>query len=125
MKHVDIGALVSAVPIAPAEMTRREKLKHWAALIRKSDRPIALYHALEYMSWAQLQRTRISDGGPTALSIAASDPVFQAQGLNASTPLTDALRFFEMTITEAHAFSCDCGGAISNDQQADRIERLA
>jgi hypothetical protein len=50
MKHVEISELVSAVPLAPAKMTRCEKLKHWAALTRKVGRPIVLYHALEYMS---------------------------------------------------------------------------
>lgn len=126
MKHVEIvELLVSAVPITPPKMTRREKLIRWADLIRKVSRPIGLYHALEYMSWPQLCGTCIGPGDITALGIAASDPVFQAQGLNASTSIADALRFFELTITQAHAFSCDCGGAISNDQQADRIERLA
>jgi hypothetical protein len=125
MKHVEIGQLVSAVPIAPLKTTRREKLLHWAALVRKAGRPVGLYHALEYMSWAQQQRTRIGPDDVTALGIAAADPVFQAQGLNASTSIADALRFFELSISQAHAFSCDCGGAISNDQQAERIERLA
>lgn len=126
MKHVELGELVSAVPLSPAKMTRCEKLKHWAALIRKADRPVWLYNALEYMSSTELRRTRIGgEGDATALAIAASDPVFQAQGLNATTSIADALRFFELSISQAHAFSCDCGGAISNDQQADRIERLA
>jgi hypothetical protein len=60
------------------------------------------------------------NGDPTALGIAASDPLFQAQGLSASTSIADALRFLELTITQAHAFSCDCGGTISDDQQADQ-----
>jgi hypothetical protein len=46
MKHVEIGELVSAVPLAAAKMTRCEKLKHWAALIRRAGRPIALHHRL-------------------------------------------------------------------------------
>jgi hypothetical protein len=126
MKHVEIvELLVSAVPVAPVKMTRREKLMRWGDLIRKVSHPIGLYHALEYMSWAQLNGTLIGNHDITALGIAASDPVFQAQGLNAETSIADALRFFELNITQAHAFSCDCGGAISNDQQAERIERLA
>jgi hypothetical protein len=77
------------------------------------------------MSRAQLESASIGPDGVTALGIAASDPVFRAQGLNTTTSIADALRFFELSISQAHAFSCDCGGAISNDQQADRIERLA
>jgi hypothetical protein len=124
MKHIDIDQLLGAVPVVQ-RMTRREKLLHWAALIRRTKRDLGLYHALEYMSPWQRQDIVIGTDNVTALGIAASDPVFQAQGLNATTSIEGALRFFDLTLTQAHAFSCDCGGAISNEQQAQRIERLA
>jgi hypothetical protein len=124
MKHVEIDELVSAVAI-PVRMTRRQKLAHWAALIRKVDHPVGLYHALEYMSVWQREEVRIGPEKITALGIAASDPVFQAQGLDATTSIEGALRFFELSLTQAHAFSCDCGGMLSNEDQARRIERLA
>jgi hypothetical protein len=124
MKHVDIVDLVSAVPVTP-KMTRRQKLMHWAGLIRAAERPVVLYHALEYMSAWQRMDIKIGPNCPTALGIAAADPVFQAQGLNERTSIDGALRFFELTVDQAHAFSCDCGGSISNEDQARRIERLA
>lgn len=124
MKHIEINELVSAVPI-PVSMTRRQKLAHWAVLIRRHDLPVGLYHALEYMSTWQRQAAKIGPEKFTALGIAASDPVFQAQGLNAETSIQGALDFFELSLTQAHAFSCDCGGAISNEDQAQQIERLA
>jgi len=122
MKHVEIAELVTAVPI---QMTRREKLMRWADLIRKWDRPLHLFHGLEYMTPRELERHRIEASDVTALGIAASDPEFRAQGLNETPTVGDALRFFNLTLTEAHAFSCDCGGYITNQQQADRIEALA
>ena len=127
MKHIEIEELVSAVPVTvTVKMTRREKLLHWAASIRQSQASVGLMHGLEYVSPRDLDRLTIRECAThTALGIAASDPVFQAQGLSAATTLGDALRFFEMTIRQAHAFSCDCGGSITNDDQATRIEQLA
>lgn len=124
MKHIEIDELVRAVPI-PVTMTRRQKLAHWAALVRMARAPVGLYHALEYMSQWQREESKIGRDNITALGIAASDPVFQAQGLNAETSIEGALRFFELSMTQAHAFSCNCGGMISNEDQARRIERLA
>lgn len=125
MKHVEIGELVSAIPLDPPKMTRAEKLHHWAELVRKADHRIGLMHAVEYMSRADLAHVQIGHVMHTALGIAALDPKFQAEGLSTTTSLGDALRFFEVTQHQAHAFSCDCGGAISNAEQADRIARLA
>lgn len=125
MKHVEIDELVRAFPIA-VTMTRRQKLMHWAALIRQSTVPFRLLHGLEFVHPRDLERLTIREHAyHTALAIAASDPVFQAQGLSAEKTIADALRFFEVTQHQAHAFSCDCGGDISNDEQATRIERLA
>ncbi|MHC2536941.1 hypothetical protein [Bradyrhizobium diazoefficiens] len=122
MKQVAIAELVSAVLV---KMTREQKLLRWAELIRRHPGPLALFHGIEYMSRFDLNNVRITSGHPFALSVAQADPVFQAEGLAAETTLADALNFFEVTQHEAHAFSCDCGGAISNTDQAARIERLA
>ena len=105
-------------------MTRRAKLMHWAALVRSAERQLGLYHALEYMTPWQRRETMIGRDNCTALGLAASDPAFQAQGLNERSSIEDGLRFFDLTLTQTHAFSCDCGGAISNAEQATRIERL-
>jgi len=122
MKHVETVELLTAVPV---KMTREQKLMRWADLIRRYPGPLALFHGIEYMTPCDLEAVRITSAHPFAISVAQADPEFQAQGLGKESTLGDALRFFEVTQHEAHAFSCDCGGAISNTDQANRIERLA
>jgi hypothetical protein len=60
---------------------------------------------------------------PTALGTAARDPEFKKQGIG--TTVHDVMKFFGLTQKQLHEFSCDCGGAISKEQQAHRIEGLA
>jgi hypothetical protein len=123
MKHVEINDLeiVSAVPV---KMTRREKLLRWAGLVRKSETYLNLYSNLEFTSPHQRTMMTVDDSG-TAFSVAVKDPEFNAQGLGLQSSVANVLDFFEMDIHEAHAFSCDCGGSISNKEQARRIEGLA
>jgi hypothetical protein len=123
-KHIEVGELISGIPLK--DMTRSEKLRHWAKLIRQCPHSLHLMHGLEFMSPTQLSTYSIKHLPPhTALGIAAADPVLQAQGLTAEINLSGAMRFFELTLHETHAFSCDCGGDISNIEQARRIENLA
>ena len=126
-RHVEIAELLDAVPVSPAPMTRAAKLKHWASLVRKSKYAVFLLHGVEYMRPAELEIATVPvvPTHPTALALAASDPVFRAQGLRAAPSIADALRFFRLTQQEAHAFSCDCHGPMSNEEQARRIESLA
>jgi hypothetical protein len=35
------------------------------------------------------------------------------------------MHFFELSQHELHEFSCDCGGVITNDEMAKRINTLA
>jgi hypothetical protein len=121
MKHVEVSDLVSAVPI---KMVRREKLLRWADLVRKTHNGLHLYHNLEYMTRGQLAETRPIGSG-SAFDVAVRDPEFAAQGLRYESSIQEVLDFFELTQPQAHAFSCDCGGDISNEEQARRIERLA
>jgi hypothetical protein len=126
-RHVEITELLEAVPVSPAPMTRAAKLMHWASLVRNCRRDVFLLHGVEYMRPAELEITAVPmvAGHPTALALAASDPVFRAQGLSANPSIADALRFLGLTQHEAHAFSCDCHGPMSNEEQARRIENLA
>jgi hypothetical protein len=62
---------------------------------------------------------------PTAFALAVRDPEFAAQGLSSPASVENVLNFFEMSVQEAHVFSCDCGGNIENHEQARRIEGLA
>jgi hypothetical protein len=83
MKHLEIEELISAVPVAViVKMTRREKLQHWSTLIRQTKVSVRLLHQLEYIHPRELERLTIREHAwQSALGIAASDPVFQAQGL--------------------------------------------
>ena len=124
MKHLDVTELASAVAI-PVAMTRREKLLHWARLIRATDRPLMLYHGLEYLHPEQLRAARVTATDPTAFGVAAADRTFREQGLPAESSIREVMGFFEVTQQQLHEFSCDCGGSISNGSMASRIERIA
>lgn len=113
--------IVSAVPIP---MTRKEKLLHWAKLVRNSTSALHLFHLLERWNADQLNARGIDGGAISAFSVAASDPTFQAQGYKGET-VRQAMDFFELSQQQLHEFSCDCGGHISNSGMADRIEHLA
>jgi hypothetical protein len=120
MKHVEVNDLVSAVPV---QLTRSEKLLRWAELVRKHRHYLYLYHNLEYRTRAQLCHEYAIHTN-TAFDVAVKDPEFKAQGLKNDASVQDVLDFFELTVPQAHAFSCDCGGDIDNEEQARRIERL-
>jgi hypothetical protein len=125
MKHVDIEALVSiAVPVIP-KMTRREKLAHWAGLVRSHHNYLHLYHNLEYLHPSQLAEIfprHIQQ--MTAFSLALADKTLNSQGLDPNSNLIGVMGFFELSQRQLHEFSCDCGGEITNHQMADRIERI-
>ena len=122
MKHVEIRELVTAVPIP---MTRREKFRHWANLVRAYPGGLALYHRLEYYRPSDLRDAAVSASDRSAFGLAANDPTFQREGLKAETNLIGIMSFFALTQSQLHEFSCDCGGCIGNDAMADRIEKLA
>jgi hypothetical protein len=124
MKTIDIRELVSAVPVT-VRMTRRERLLHWAHLLRTGSGPLALYHGLEWVSRSQLATTPATAIDPSAFGVALADPVFREQGLPEVSNIGELMRFFELSQEQLHEFSCDCGGAISRQDMADRIERLA
>jgi hypothetical protein len=121
MKHQDAEAFAVAIPV------RRERLTRWAELVRGYyPDDLALMHNLEYLRPSELDRIRIMDVLATsAFTLAVADSTFNAQGLSRQSTLRDVMGFFELSQGELHEFSCDCGGYISNPEQAARIERLA
>lgn len=102
-------------------MTRREKLLRWASLVREWTAQIGLYHGLEYRSKEWLNGAGI---GGSAFAVATSDPILTDAGYK-PTSVGDAMKFFELSQSDLHEFSCDCGGSINNKNMADRIEKLA
>jgi hypothetical protein len=118
-------AIVEAIPLPQGHMTRGEKRRHWARLIRTSPYPrLSLFHKMEDWNDEQMRVPRFGLGQPNAFSLALGDKTLVDAGY-AGGSASDALRFFELSQTDLHAFSCDCGGAISNEEMASRIERLA
>ncbi len=62
--------------------------------------------------------------------MAGRDPVLQQAGLKADLPggnvsVGGAQRFFELSKSDLHEFSCDCGGVITNEEMARRVENIA
>ena len=108
--------------LAKPVMTRREKLLRFAAIVRSNrDRPFYLYHNLEGYNPEQLNSIGL---GESAFAAAAADPILRDAGLTGNS-VGDAQRFFELSQHELHEFSCNCGGEITNDDMANRIERIA
>jgi len=112
---------VERSPAAPPA-TKRQKLMRFANIIRSGPRcPLYLFINLEYRDageWKYLSHP----GSPFAL--AAQDNVLYAAGLRSGS-VGDAQRFFELSREELAEFSCVCGGRITNDEMADRVERIA
>lgn len=115
----ELATIGSAFPVIDI-MTRREKLNRWSRLVRQHDTRIQLLHELEYMDIYQLRRTGMAN---TIFDIAANDPVFQQAGL-ASNDAAASVKFFEISRENLHHISCDCLGQLSNEQMADRIDRM-
>jgi hypothetical protein len=122
MKHVQDTELVQAIPIVE-HMTRAQKLQRLARLVRECPSLVHRYNGLEYAHPDILENVTVC-GSRSALSLAGRDPEFQKQGLSEHSTIAAALRFFELTRQQAHAFSCDCHGRMTNEQQAHQIERL-
>ena len=119
MKHVGIEDLI----VACTGMSKKEKLARWAELVKGCDHPLALFHNLEYCTPNQLKNMRVV-GSKSAFETVVWDPVFAAEGLPSNANITDIMRFFDLTQNQLHEFSCDCGGWLSNEQQARRIASL-
>jgi hypothetical protein len=106
-------------------MTKKEKLEHWAELVRKFKSPLYLFHNLEYYTVRQLRTVYPGCGAMSAFTLAEKDTTFQNQGLKHGSSLADHMKFFSLTQNELHEFSCDCGGHIDNRNMASRIQHVA
>ena len=107
--------------LAKPVMTRRAKLMRFAEIVRSKRQAFVLYHNLENYHPQQLKGIGIRG---SAFEAAAADPILRDAGLTGNS-VADAQRFFELSQYELHEFSCNCGGPISNNDMADRIESIA
>ena len=114
--------LTSIELVAIPPVTKRQRLQRFADVIRIGPpRPLYLFINLEYRDpgeWKYLSHP----GSPFAL--AAQDNILYAAGLRSGS-VGDAQRFFELSREELAEFYCVCGGRTTNDEMADRIERIA
>jgi len=122
MRHFGVAEFVVDRPV---RMTRREKLTRLAKLVREHPTPLCMYHMLELRTPDQLAIMWINKDEETAFGVAVRDPVFRKEGLSERPSIADLMAFFEVTMNQLHTFSCDCGGAITREAMAIRIERIA
>ena len=134
MRHVDFLELLARAVAPPREFgefrivtqtSRNEKLQHWAKLVSEAPFPLGLYHRLEYYKPESLDEIKIRATDSSAFGLAVSDPTLQRQGLRPEMSVWRLMHFFGITQMQLHQFSCDCGGAITREQMADRIRHLA
>lgn len=102
-------------------MSKREKLLRFAHIVRASKEQFVIFSNIEFMTPGQLSMTYHPG---SAFAAAAADPILKDAGLK-SDRVSEAARFFDLTREELHEFSCDCGGLVSNEEMARRIERIA
>lgn len=127
LSNDELALLQSFDPVLAPDMTRREKLLHFAHVVRYSRRDdnyagrFFLFNNIEYMDDSVLARC---SHPYSPFAVAAADPVLKDAGLTGGDGLS-IKRFFELTTEQLHEFSCDCGGMIDNEEMARRIERLA
>ncbi len=116
----EVANLSMPIPIVEP-MTRREKLMHFAQIVRAHPYHMALYHNLEgYPDHAY----ESMGTGHSAFAVPATDAIFRNAGYTGSS-VGEAKRFFELSRDDLHEFSCDCGGVLTNQDMADRIEKIA
>lgn len=117
------------VQLSPAQLaelntitlTRRDKLFRLAQLIRSAPHQCVMFSGIEYMTHTD----KTMAAHPRSIfAVAVKDSVLKDAGLQGES-VAEGQRFFELSIGDLHAFSCDCGGQMSNDQMARRVEAIA
>lgn len=129
MKHNTFEELRSLAKVtkvyrpSPWEV-RRERLLRMAALVEATERPVRLFHQLEFMSDGDRHFLRSPD---SPLSVAFADPVLREQGLDGED-YRAAVEFFDLSPNEAHQILCDChyaGHKPTQQMIASRIRSIA
>ena len=114
----------AAVAEARPPMTREQRLRRWAELLKRvGPRSMEPLRWVEF--YAEPERLRLRrDGSPIALAFA--DPVLRAAGLAGDT-LGDAQTFFGLSDDDAHQLLCDCHyqGTLTGRTAARRVNAIA
>jgi hypothetical protein len=106
----------------PAPLTKAQKLERFATLIDGARLVLGLYHRLEFASQETKDDMSVL-GSRTAFDVAAQDQTFKEAGIGHT--VGSVQRFFELSNEELHAFSCDCGGRLTNVDQSRLIRDIA
>jgi hypothetical protein len=108
--------------------TRRRRLERFAALLEAGREPVRLFTTME--CYPRRERLALRQAG-SPLAAAYRDPQFRREGLGGDR-VGDAIAFFNLSLSEAHALLCDCRyGAFSISGEplaqriAHRVRRLA
>lgn len=115
---------LSAAQLAEIEtitMTKRDKLYRLASILRAATHQVFIFHGVEYMSLAE---RRMATHPYSAFALAAADAVLKDAGMTGDS-VAEGVRFFQLSKDDLHAFSCDCGGHMTNEQMASRVEAIA
>lgn len=102
-------------------LTKRDKLYRLAYILRAEPCNVYNFSGVEYMT---PHERRMASHPQSMFALAAADSVLKDAGL-AGQSIGEGQRFFELSDNELHVFSCDCGGQLSNEQMARRVEAIA
>ena len=123
-KLQDLRAVAEIVDVPKiAEMSRAERLRRWADLLREHGGGVRPLFETEFVP-AALRRALREDG--SAVTVAFADPVLRAAGLRGDT-YGDAQDFFGLSHDEMHWILCHCNGAAAESPAviSRRIEDVA
>jgi hypothetical protein len=108
--------------LATPRETKRQRLQRFADVIRRGP-PCAL-HLFINLEYRDAGEWKYLSHPASPFALAAQDNLLYAAGLR-SDSVGDAQRFFELSREELTEFSCVCGGSISSNEMAERIDRIA
>jgi hypothetical protein len=108
VKHVSPELFTPAGDVDPEARNRwerrRARIMRWAQVLDRHQGPFQLFSRLETIRGDDRCTLRVAD---SPVGVAFKDPVLREAGLAGDT-LDDAMRFFGLTIKEAHWALCDC-----------------
>lgn len=125
MKHHNLDqlqALAKIDPDYPQLMSREMRLQRWIERLEADPlRVLSTLHETEYLPQTTRDALRCNN---SAISIAFSDPILRASGLQSDT-YGEAKRFFELSDRQLHRIVCDCQfGAIVSSAKIARFIRV-
>jgi hypothetical protein len=129
MKHRTIEQIAKVARLAQPNdaddarwwVIRRRRLERLARLLDDHQGPLLLFSDMECYSKVERLALR-QDASP--LTVAFKDSQFRSQGLTGDS-IGDAMRFFHLSMTEAHQLLCYCGYAETRRQSAPTSTMIA